>query len=709
MEVFETCREINNSLTVGEEAEAREKLIRLLDYHDKEGVEYSPLVNHMIRQTGLYPYMDTSTAEWSDRFVYEAFKSNIGIDEPVTLHREQAAILKRLLTGKSLAISAPTSFGKSFIIDAYIALKNPTNVVIIVPTIALTDETRRRLHQKFSDRYKIITTSDAALAEKNIMIFPQERVFNYVDKLEAIDILIIDEFYKASPSFEKDRSKALLRAILKLSKKATQRYFLAPNISSINENPFTKGMEFLRLNFNTVCLNVAPLYERYSDLKGDEFIEKKAHFLVKIIETKGRKTLIYAGSHPQIARVSRLLLSKLPNAQSNLLQSFSKWLAKNYSPNWSMTQLVRKGVGVHTGQLHRSLSQIQVKLFDEEQGIKYLVSTSSIIEGVNTCAEDVVIWHNKSGTFKLNDFTYKNIIGRGGRMFRHFVGNIYLLAPPPESQDTQLDLFVPEAMLLDVDVEALRSSLTQDQLANIFLKKDSLSELLGEENFEKLQRESAFQNSDIDDVRRIAQELKFNSSSWNGLGYLNSGNPEEWESMLYKVIKLQPSGWEIEYNRFVTFVKALIYNWELSIPEMLVRLKPARIGLEDFFKLERNVSFKLAALLSDVNTVQKHVWPEKGIDISPFITKVAHAFLPTVVYQLEEYGLPRMLSRKIHNAGIVDLENRDLTLHAALDKLSSFGVERLVGSIDDLDAFDIYVLRYFFQGISKTGSSLLSS
>lgn len=72
------------------------------------------------------------------------------------MHREQSAILKKLINGKNLAVSAPTSFGKSFIIDAFIAIKKPKNVVIIVPTIALTDETRRRLHKKFSGNIKLL-------------------------------------------------------------------------------------------------------------------------------------------------------------------------------------------------------------------------------------------------------------------------------------------------------------------------------------------------------------------------------------------------------------------------------------------------------------------------------------------------------------------------------------------------------------------------
>ncbi|MED7858412.1 helicase, partial [Campylobacter coli] len=42
------------------------------------------------------------------------------------LHREQSRVLKRLLSNESLILSAPTSFGKSFIIDALIAMKKPT-------------------------------------------------------------------------------------------------------------------------------------------------------------------------------------------------------------------------------------------------------------------------------------------------------------------------------------------------------------------------------------------------------------------------------------------------------------------------------------------------------------------------------------------------------------------------------------------------------
>lgn len=115
--IFERCQYINDLLTVGNESEGRNELIKLLDYHSKNEIEYSPIVNHLIRETGLYPYIDNDTANWDDKFVSEVFKVDIGGGEIKTLHREQSFLLKELLDGKDIAVSAPTSFGKSFVLS----------------------------------------------------------------------------------------------------------------------------------------------------------------------------------------------------------------------------------------------------------------------------------------------------------------------------------------------------------------------------------------------------------------------------------------------------------------------------------------------------------------------------------------------------------------------------------------------------------------
>lgn len=697
-QVFEQCHIINSLLISNQENEARQKLIKLLDYHNTNELAYNPLVNHLIRETGLFPYLEPETSNWEERFIYNAFKVDVGEEKPLTLHREQSFLLKNLLEGKNIAVSAPTSFGKSFVVDAYIKIKKPNNVLIIVPTIALTDETRRRLYKKFAHEYKIITTSDVELSNKNIFIFPQERAMNYINIVESFDIMIVDEFYKASSKFDKERSPSLIRAMIKLGAKSNQKYYLAPNITSLDSNPFTEDMEFIRLDFNTVYLEKHELYNQIHNN------EEKSDKLLEILSNNKGKTLIYAGTYSNIDSLTNLFLTTYEPVENKLLVMFADWLSKNYDVNWSLTKLVSREIGVHNGRLHRSLSQIQVKLFEEEKGIRNLISTSSIIEGVNTSAENVIIWRNRKGIAKLDDFTYKNIIGRGGRMFKHFIGKIYILEQPPEEGQTQLDIPFPDEILGDLDEPKYEGLLTKEQVAKLKLYNEEMSELIGVKVYEELKAESVFQSSNSELIKTIAIDLTKNPEEWNGLYYLNEFKPDNWDRLLYKIIKLQPGNWDTSYKTFVEFIKIIAYNWTKSIPELLKELEDYDVGIDDFFKLERNVTFKFSALLQDLNSLQKRILKTKSYDITRFMTLCSQAFLPKVVFQLEEYGLPRMISKKIHESNVIDFYNNELTIHNVVEKFNAIGKEETIERTKNLDEFDKYILDYFFEGIKITNT-----
>jgi len=693
-DIFKRYHDVNTLIVAGNENEARNQLIRILDSVPKDE-PYSLLLNHFLRKLGLYPYMQKKYASWEDQFVCRLFETDIGSDKPAILHREQSRLLKALLNGKSLAVSAPTSFGKSFIVDAFIAIQKPKNIVLLVPTVALTDETRRRMYKKFTPEYKIITTSDVQLAEKNIFIFPQERAFGYIPTLPEIDILIVDEFYKASPKFEKERSPALLRAILELTKKAKQRYFLAPNIHGINDSIFSKGLEFMEIDFNTVVLE---LYELQDEIKKNPI--RKNDILLEILRDNPGKTLIYAGSYPEIDKVANLLISKkteLPEA--SLCQNFADWICKNYDENWDLPALLRRGIGVHNGRLHRSLGQIQIYLFEKEDGLQSIVSTSSIIEGVNTSAANVVIWRNKNGNSNLNNFSFKNVIGRSGRMFKHFIGKVFILdAPLPECNE-KLELNIPEEMLPNIDAYNENYELSAEQVAKILAVKEEMANLLGVESYDDFILKTPFQSTNATLIRHIVHESSSSNINWDCLYYLTTDAPEAWTNSLFKVIGLQRSGWDGDITSVVNFVKIISCNWTKSIPELLNELEDYNLGINDFFKLERNVTFKLASLLNDLSIVQKQVLKASAIDISCFIRKVSHAFLPPVVFQLEEYGLPRMVSRKIHDAKIIDMEDPELTLHDILDNFRELEARKIANAVTTFDEFDKYILDYFFDGI----------
>lgn len=706
MDTFAECSAINDLLDVGKEVKARERLITLLDHHKRNALPYSPCLNHMIRATGLYPYLKIESADWSERFVFEAFKVDAGDAEDKTLHREQSAVLKKLLAGESLAVSAPTSFGKTFVIDAFIAIAQPANVMIIVPTIALMDEVRRRIYRKFGANYKIITTTDATLGERNLFVFPQERAAGYAEILSSIDLLVVDEFYKASSDFDQDRCPSLLKAILKLSKISKQRYFLAPNIRSLGENVFTTGMEFVdKLDFSTVFLKQHELYKK---IKNEE---EKGEVLVKLLNTNATKTLIYAASYSQIDKVGQLLAENMAVLERPLLTAFAKWLSDSYGADWSLTELVKHGVGIHNGQIHRSLSQIQIKLFESSRGLDTIISTSSIIEGVNTSAEAVVLWKNGSGRgrSKLNAFTYKNIIGRAGRMFKYFIGQIYLLEKPPEETDTQLDIEFPDSMLGGIDETEHKESLTKDQIAQIITFRERMKQLVGAEGFHHLYDGAGLlRSNDSQLILTIAEHIHENRSTWNGLSYLNSSDPAAWGRLLALVIGFQTQivhsfpgspqdvPWGRKRDMFVKFVQVLSRNWEWKLPKILQALAPD-VDVNLFFKLERDVTFGLASLVHDINELQKEIL-KTGVDVGGFVSKLSHGFLPSVVYQLEEYGLPRMIARKIQGTGLINFEAKYENLHAALAAINRVGKDAVL-QLPALSNFEKYIVRHFFEGI----------
>lgn len=114
--------------------------------------------------------------------------------------------------------------------------------------------------------------------------------------------------------------------------------------------------------------------------------------------------------------------------------------------------------------------------------------------------------------------------------------------------------------------------------------------------------------------------------------------------------------------------------------------------------MERNVSFKFSSLLRDVNELQKEIL-KKGTDLSYFISKLSHAFLPSVVYQLEGYGLPRMISRKLHDNKLINFLDEELTIHIAIDKFHQIGKDNIL-SKQFLDEFDKYIVEYSYDGIT---------
>ena len=98
---------------------------------------------------------------------------------------------------------------------------------------------------------------------------------------------------------------------------------------------------------------------------------------------------------------------------------------ENINDKWCLINCLSKGIAFHNGVLPRHLGSSIVDTFNNG-GIKYLFCTSTLIEGVNTTAKNIVLFDNTKGNrIPIDFFDYKNIAGRSGRMNIHFIGKIF--------------------------------------------------------------------------------------------------------------------------------------------------------------------------------------------------------------------------------------------------------------------------------------------
>ena len=84
---------------------------------------------------------------------------------------------------------------------------------------------------------------------------------------------------------------------------------------------------------------------------------------------------------------------------------------------------MKQGVGIHHGLVPKYIQKEIIRLFN--QGLlKVLLSTTTITEGVNTSAKNLVVMHSKKGNKELKKFDAKNIAGRAGRFGYHYSGSV---------------------------------------------------------------------------------------------------------------------------------------------------------------------------------------------------------------------------------------------------------------------------------------------
>ena len=414
--------------------EAVPRLTELVDNNKDELSSYRELISSLARSTGLWNYIDIDRADISDKFIAAAATvSELG---NVTFHREQMNALNALLAGRNLILSAPTSFGKSLLVDALLATNRYKRIAVVLPTIALLDEFRRRFRDRFADRFNIVMhQSDEPTDEATIFLGTQERLI-YREDLNNLDLTVVDEFYKLDPNRRDERSTTLNAAVYRLLKRSKQFFFLGPNIDRVVISDDTRwNFEFLKTRFSTVAVDTLNL--RYEKNKHERLINE-------IRERGNWPVLVFVSSPGKANKLAFELSQKM--GESDEAVAFALWLKLNIGANNILSNAVEHGFGIHHGRIPRAIAAKMVRLFNQQK-LPILLCTSTLIEGVNTAAKTVMIYDKKINRRNYDFFTFSNIRGRAGRLGQHYVGQVMVFNDIPE----QTELEVRPTMFSDDD------------------------------------------------------------------------------------------------------------------------------------------------------------------------------------------------------------------------------------------------------------------
>jgi hypothetical protein len=157
---------------------------------------------------------------------------------------------------------------------------------------------------------------------------------------------------------------------------------------------------------------------------GQDFVIQLASWL-----GSGTQNLLYAlgpSECEQMALKLRELVTPAPESEA-ARQALSNFIKEAIHPRYVLAETVLKGVGFHYGDMPTLVRKTLEEHFDS--GIlNYLVSTSTLLHGVNLPARNLFLYKPfKGAKAPMQSVDFWNLAGRAGRLGREFAGNVFLI------------------------------------------------------------------------------------------------------------------------------------------------------------------------------------------------------------------------------------------------------------------------------------------
>ncbi|MGN7716528.1 DEAD/DEAH box helicase [Acinetobacter sp. 22512] len=387
-------------------------------------------------------------------------------DSEIYFTKFQSTLWSSLKSGNNIAISAPTSSGKSYIIKKYIYELINTNlrdVIYIVPTKALINQVSNDLNLMVKDKAHVFTTyKESDELKPTIYVLTPERTLKLLQDNEFLSpsLVFMDEIHNLEDS---SRGAVFENVLYRMTDKWEKAQFVVAgpfidglaksisnisNIDLIDHKTFSSPVFQLKVSITFSPKAKTALYKIVSitgnilngDLKFRNSLYSKAKSnkgdaLAAIMELfdPDDQNIIYAPTKKEaeswaqkIAPVIGSLNPDIVNGADQKIKDLIEFLEDEVHPKYSLIRALRLGVAFHHSGLP-DIARLEIEELYSQACIKNIVCTSTLVQGVNLPADRLIIINPKVNTQEMSNFEFFNLIGRAGRANTKLYGEVYCI------------------------------------------------------------------------------------------------------------------------------------------------------------------------------------------------------------------------------------------------------------------------------------------
>ncbi|WP_084130648.1 DEAD/DEAH box helicase [Demequina sp. NBRC 110055] len=402
------------------------------------------------------------------------------------IHRTRGQMELREFNARESAaiVVAPTSYGKSEMLIDKVAADLRRRTCVLVPSRALIAQTRASIVADYrvrASRVRVITHPDAFNNdERFIAILTQERLQRLLIENPAlsIDQLLVDEAHNllAGDTRGVDLSQAILIARSRSARMAITYYtpFIgAPgNLHHIGGADQATHAKTVNEHVKVEHYVIAPPGERhrlYDQFLNETFElenETPKDEIDAVLEAAGHRTLVYVNRPRDAQELAAQLATRRPtDSLSPRAARAIAAIGDLIDPRYALIDAIKHGVMFHHGQVPDSLRLYIEELFreDDSADARFLVTTSTLLEGVNTPADCLVMMTAAKGRANLSRSAFRNLVGRVGRfreLFspkRHDLAllqpRIYLIPSSYSRKNWNVDSFLQKSANISAPID----------------------------------------------------------------------------------------------------------------------------------------------------------------------------------------------------------------------------------------------------------------